>query len=544
MLNNNLFNSIFFNSTAKWNRMAHVFISDIANIGLKSVQIENPDQQPAQFYTDLISVTPFQEYTLSNYTQGNGNSSIQYRGYSLAASGVDDITSFYRAGQSYDFSLVSGSWNRNSFKFTVPSGVAYIRAFTTLSGQWIRADDFQFEIGEISPIEQDFIADLILPKRLVKAEIGFSEDNVPKFTGLIDSFTPDIKEDTVSVHAYDLADKVKDFMVTSELLADARSDELIAFLADACGIPESERILEVGEHISKYAWFPEASAWTYMNQIAEAEGGRVFFDESGKLNFWNRTTSSYQNRLPVYTFTLKDHIINSSYQVAKGKIKNRIVVKAKPKTLLDTTTIFYDTTAPVIEVGETKEFWCQFSHDQETTVPAINVEYPVIGVDIKGNTAQDGSGYEVISQLSITSSSLFAESFKLNIKNSYTEPVYLYHFELFGQPIVIEKEIDIIREDSVSQGLYDVQELQIENNFIDDEFYAASLAETKLATMKEPRNFLEIEVVGVPYLQVGDVVSVEESFDGIFGNYTIVKNSWQLDGDFVQKLTLEKKITL
>jgi hypothetical protein len=146
------------------------------------------------------------------------------------------------------------------------------------------------------------------------------------------------------------------------------------------------------------------------------------------------------------------------------------------------------------------------------------------------------------SYIEITSDSIFAESYKMNIKNNYSAPVYITQIVIEGQPIVIAKEIEVIKEDTDSQALYEVQELPIENNFIDEESFANSLAEIKLLTKKDARNFIEIEAIGAPHLQIGDVVSVESGFNKITYNYKIIKNQEQLDGDYIQTLTLERKL--
>jgi len=99
-----------------------------------------------------------------------------------------------------------------------------------------------------------------------------------------------------------------------------------------------------------------------------------------------------------------------------------------------------------------------------------------------------------------------------------------------------------VKEDANSQSLYDTQILAIENDLMDDETYANTLASQKLLEMKDPLDSISIECVGAPFLKVGDIVSVQRSFDGTFENFQIIKNRWQFDGDFMQTLELQKKV--
>jgi hypothetical protein len=492
---------------------------------------------------NFVSTTSTLKRIIRNFVETTATLKRTIRSYIASTSTLKRTIRSYIASTLTLIRDIQG-WTRVQVRLLVPSGLYYLRAILAASGVMAKFDDGQLEKAyDATEIDTDFIGDKLLPERLIQAQIGFNGSKVKKFTGFIDSIDPDIKNDTIKIHAYDMSEKLKNTKVSSELMMDMRADELIGALANYCGIDETKRSLEVGSHVVSYAWFNDASAWTYMNQIAEAEGGRVFFSEDGILTFWNRDHVAYQDTTPVYYFTIDKNIMNINYDISKSNIKNRISVKAYPKKLLDNT-IIYDEEELATEIlaGETKEFWCQFSHGNESSVPALNVLPPVIGVDIMANSESDGSGYNMSSYIEITSDSIFAESYKMNIKNNYSAPVYITQIVIEGQPIVIAKEIEVIEEDTDSQALYGVQELAIENNFIDEESFARSLAEIKLLVKKDARNFIEIEVIGAPHLQIGDVVSAEGGFDKIAYNYTIVKNQEQLDGDYIQTLTLERKL--
>ena len=433
-------------------------------------------------------------------------------------------------------------WTRINLTMSVPKDTYHLRTILSTSGTLAKFDDGQLEkSADITPIEEDFVGDLILPKRVIRAEVGFANYNIPKFTGLANKFVPSITSDTMQVYAYDMADRLKDVIIEDKYYENKRSDQLIQELASLAGIGVEQLTLETGTNTVEFAYFQEGSIWTYMNQVAEAEGGRVFFDETGRLNFWNRT--HYRDNSDIsYTFDFDNHIMDLDYEISKEKTKNRIYIKAYPKKKLTNVRIYNDTDVPSIQPGETQEFFCQFNYLQESSVPAFNVQLPVIGTDIIANTNEGGTGSNISSSVSISSYFIFRESMRINLRNENASTAYLTRFRIYGDPIVIARRIEIIEEDTNAQAIYDVQELQIENNLITDDTFAETLASQKLAELKDPRDFISITAIGVPYLQLGDIVRVQRSYNGEYENFHIVKNNWSFTDDFIQKLELEKKI--
>lgn len=522
---------------------------------LRDIQFYNPSHSAAYIFSDVVPIyetngydmapiTIPEQWNLSYYVTGSGIVSLNLKAYGLSASGANNITTGYLRGSAYQIMSISGSWTRLSTSLMVPSGTYHLRAILSASGNWARLDDGQIEQGlDITAIDNNFIGDLILPKRAVRSEVGFNNYNIPKFTGLINKFIPSIKEDTIHIYAYDMADRLKDVIVEDAYFENKRSDELIIELASIAGIGIEQLSLETGTNTVEFAYFQEGSVWTYMNQVAEAEGGRIFFDETGKLTFWNRTHYR-DNNDTAYTFSFSEHIMDLDYEISKQKVKNRIYIKAYPKKKLTDVKIYNDTSIPSVSPGDTQEFFCQYNYLQEDSVPALNVQLPIIGTDIRANTAEDGSGSNISSSITISSYFIFKESMRINLHNANASTAYLTRFRIYGDPIVIARRIEDVREDTDSQAIYDVQELQIENNLITTDEFAETLAIQKLAELKDPRDFIKIEAIGVPYLQLGDKVRVQRSFNGDYENFHIVKNAWSFSEDFTQTLELEKKVII
>ncbi len=558
---NKLNNSGFEFNKDSWNESlgtnASSFIDEYnPHYGIRDLQINNPDQNDALIFSNIIDVyttdgynkipiLSAEDWNLSFYATGSGIMSLNLMAYDLSASGSNDITTGYLSGSAYQISLeddASGVWNRFDTSLSVPSGTYYLRALLSISGCWARFDDGQVEKSlNVTDIENNFIGDLILPKRAIRSEIGFNNYNVPKFTGLTTKFIPNIAEDTIQIYAYDMADRLKDIIIVDKYYENKRTDELIVELASLANIEIESISLETGTNTVEFAYFQEGSVWTYMNQVAESEGGRIFFDETGKLIFWNR--NHYRNNTDIkYTFDFSNNIIDLSYEISKKKVKNYIKVQASPKKKLVNTKIYDDTTNSSIGSGETEEFFCQYNYKEETSIAALNVVVPTIGTDIIANTAENGSGSNISSDISISSYYIFRDSMRLNLHNANASTAYLTTFQIYGDPIVTARYIKEIKEDKNSEAIYDTQKLNIENNLITTDSFASDLATQKLAELKDSRDFIKIDAVGVPYLQLGDMVKVQRSFDGTYEKFIIIENSWSFQDDFTQTLTLEKKV--
>lgn len=247
------------------------------HFGIRDLQFYNPNNGPAYIFSNVIpvyetdgyNITPIlilQSWSSSFYTMGSGVVSLNLKAYNLSASGTWNITTGYLGGSANKITAVSGIWTRFNTTLMVPSGTYYLRVILSASGDWARFDDGQLEKQSYeTDINNDFIGDLILPKRAIRAEVGFANYNVPKFTGLANKFIPDISKDTVQLYAYDMADRLKDIIVEDKYFENKRTDELIIELASIAGMGIEQLSLETGTNTVEFAYFQEASVWTYMN---------------------------------------------------------------------------------------------------------------------------------------------------------------------------------------------------------------------------------------------------------------------------------------
>ena len=162
---------------------------------------------------------------------------------------------------------------------------------------------------------------------------------------------------------------------------------------------------------------------------------------------------------------------------------------------------------------------------------------------IEGNTESDGTGEDISKNLYIKNFYAFAKDVKFVVDNQSGKDGYITSISIRGDIARVTQAIQVEVQDDESVLTYGDQILQIENDYILNETYAQNLANDKLFNLKDPLTKVHMETVGIPYLQLGDIVTVPENFGLNTQNLFIKKKRWQLleDGDYVEYLDLQSK---
>lgn len=505
------------------------------------------------YYSDNYEAIGNQNYTFSVFGKSSGSGwALNIRAFS---NGYEQVGFATKA-----LSLASGTFSRQYITYQIPPTASAVRAEIGFAGS-TSVQPAVFDAAMIerasSPtdFDDDFIADYLVPKRPTKISIlmtdkpGGAGGEVPKFSGLIENIEPSLKKDTVNIHCYDYASELKDKNVATittgmQMYQNLSTDALIRQLGYMSGLLDADMSLESGNHLINFCWFQEGSVWYYMQQLAEAEGGRVFFDEDGILNFWNRSHLD-SDTTSRYTFTYDHDIVNLGYRIDKDEIKNHVIVKANPRVVQPNQPVWIMQGYKDMEAGASEDIWATVSDQLSRQLPCTGFDTPIASSALatsywRAYSNYDRTGTDQKANVSLTSIAKFANTVKMTFKNNAASKVYLTDLVLYGTPATITKEINIEKSDIESISRYGRQILQIENDLIDDLTYASGLCSQRLDELRNPLRILKAEVVGVPYLQIGDTVTIQKKRTGETDNLKIYRNRWQLlnDGDFIQNLEL------
>lgn len=392
--------------------------------------------------------------------------------------------------------------------------------------------------GRFTPSKGLTCGTALFPNRPVSLFIGFEvlgqHKTVTVFKGLSDQPKDDRMSRIATIHSYDYLKFLNQYPLETTVYTNKRSDEIIKDILDTIGFSSDQYDLDVGLNTIAFAWFTKGTkAGDAIREICEAEEAMFSQDEEGIMHFENRRKYNYA----PYTesqITITDDDIITWKEENSSNIINKVIVRAKPRAVVDQTEVWIDGVTEEILQGETKEIWARLEN------PCSSIVTPIMTTDYLANTAQDGSGSNVSANITV-SIDKFTDTAKLTIQNNYAGTVYITKLRLRGTPALITSEIEESYEDTVSVLKYSTQILEIENNFIDSSTFAKYLAEAIVTKYKDPRRVISIEIRGIPHLQLRDRITVYDRELLANKDYRIIKIQGILtEGGFRQTLTLRE----
>lgn len=376
--------------------------------------------------------------------------------------------------------------------------------------------DGYFTRGNNSPIDQ-----YLLPSRPVRVLAGFNGENIPQFVGLTEK-SPEVERTTglARLHAQDflsyLFSKPLDKAISYENI---RTDEALSELFQMFGLTPSQYVLDVGFNTINFLYFEkDTTLGDACRELMEAEMGSLYMDENGVIRFKNRLN---HNNSPVYYFN-NSNIVD--YKVSdEDTIINVVEIKSEVRAVQPTQAVLtIASPIPIMGTVDTEVFF-----DFED--PVVELE-PITGYT--ANAAEDGSGADLTGNISVVDTDLFSTSAKVTFANSSATPAYITNLIIYGKPATVIKKIALRVQDDDSVAAFDERPILIENNYIQDNSAANSVALSILNYYKNYSNTIEFEVKGTYALQLGDNIHV--GIDNIDQVYTITKITNTLDGKFRQ----------
>ena len=354
--------------------------------------------------------------------------------------------------------------------------------------------------------------------RPIRLYLGFADtEKIQVFVGLTEGQpVVDEKAKTVRFHCIDFLRKLQDTELNEEvILTNARTDEGISAVLQAGGLVTSQFSLDYGSVVIPFIYFPKGTKiGEALRLLTEAELGSTYMDENGVIRFENRT--NWATKSQSWQFTPSNTIDITNPDVSR--VKNLIEVFSNTRAVEDVQPVFFngsnglkftdDTVS--IGAGETKEAFINFQDETSTDLPVINIVTPSTGVrntsNYSANEKADGTGNDLTGDISLDSVSKFATAMKLTFTNNGTKTAIIDRLEVWAEPARIQNRIYVIEKDSASITEYEEQPVKIENNYIQDEAAATSIARLIIADRAEPDDERTLTVKGVPQLQVGDFV--------------------------------------
>lgn len=406
----------------------------------------------------------------------------------------------------------------------------------------------RFDPGNISSPIYGYIKPKIQVR--VSITIGTSGYYTKLFTGYTKTYTPNSRTKVCSIHCFDGAQDLIGKSVRRSLYTNYRIDQLVEqIITDPdVGMVAGEYNLEVSDFTVHGAWFKDKTAWSLLGELCIAERGRVFFDGEGTLRFWNRQHLRNLPALAAATLTRNEWIKNINYTISEQTIKNRIIVKAKPRAEAGTQVVWSNGDAEVLDPYADTLVGIPALESQQAFLeledPCVDWIQPLPNVDYIANTESDGSGTDVTDHVHISEWTPYDDAVWLSVRNDYDGLVYLTTFQIRANPVRVWKWVKSDYSDEVSIGYYGELKIELESDFIDSEELANGIATEELGRWKEAKSNFKIDMLGIPYMLCGDIISVETQ-PASYENYMIETLDWTLDNKgFNQKISLVEPISI
>lgn len=379
----------------------------------------------------------------------------------------------------------------------------------------------------------------ILPRRPFIINAGFNYGGVdnllPQFAG-ITTKTPrvDARNRTVDIQGSDYVDFFQNrYLDKSVMFTSQRTDVVIEDILQDQGLSTSQYDLDQGINIIPFGMFEQGTRLSdLIHQIVEAENGHFYQDEQGIFRFENRQHWSNFPYFDVQRVITTAQVIDAETP-ADDHIINVVEVKSKlwakqPLQILFRLALFNSIEVPA---NSSVDYFISFDS------PALSVTTPSNGgvnSYYLANDADDGSGTDSTSSITVTKETVFAQAVKYTFTNSSAVNLFITELVVSGRTAKVVSDIYYRAQDDSSITAYEERPLVVDNPYIQNQSWAESFGQMILSDFAQPENLQRITIRAIPELQLGDLLSWQGRYWRLFGKRTTIEPGV----GFVQELTL------
>jgi len=404
----------------------------------------------------------------------------------------------------------------------------------------------------------------------IKIVAGYDGQESTVFLGFTESMTPTMSDRMAQVRALDRGAKWRSIRSSLPPQVLQTTDALARALLLTAGFVEGvDFALDVGDVIVPYSVAPDVPLLPELQALAQAEGGRAFFDENGVFQFWSQSRTRRVMSTPIVELSTDDHLYEVGYSTSPTGLATRISMEWLTRDYTGTPEIIYDakvvfrippgyndlTTgkympgSPVVIRAAPMDLtrWERFVPAQFTSLNTLTA-----------NTARNGSGSSVGTSVgtaptqTVVAGTLlyYGISFgigyaEVTLQNSTLSDVYVTVLKLSGTP---QRSISPTRVTAIDPDAVEDIELVLQNPYTPDADIAADRAREELALRKDPLSRLDIPLAdGLPFLRAFDVLRVTDGSipdSAITVDGQVLRNSWAMspEAGYTQNLILGSSV--
>lgn len=364
--------------------------------------------------------------------------------------------------------------------------------------------------------------------RPVRVSLGFynsggSPEYLQVFQGVIINPQERWQDRTYTLDCLDRWAVLKRKRASTGLFENKRTDELIQEWLNASGLGYAAN-LEKSERLIRWAWLGDDSIAEDMIRLVEADGGLVYFDYAGTLQY--KTASWFaRNTASVETFTTaRFEALEPEWDF--DQVYDRVTVHVTPRYVAVASVLWSSDEVITLEPSGQRVIEAHFREPAYTVVTPGYNQIPASS-DWEALTAanqalENGSGGSL---LTVALSNVLAQSATVTLTNgSATQRMYVTKLQLRGQPVVAGKEI-LVNEPSSGSA---TQVLSLDNPYYQSRTQAEAVAKALQHRFRYPRQTVQLTGVPArPHLDVTDRVTVQETDTGISRDFFIARKQYR-----------------
>ena len=383
-------------------------------------------------------------------------------------------------------------------------------------------------LNSSSPIYADIQNNLMIGTE-VHALLGYNDPTngdeiLRRFTGfvtnpgLISSLQPE-----VTIQATGREYNLNTNRARTGLFSEQFPHQIMETLLTDAGIDPGDQLLDTGFHRIPWVWIEGENLMNQLQLIAEADGGFFYVDQSGNACFENNYHWMVDGDHTSSVITLDEGMYQRfSMAFEPQQLYNVIRVPYKPRRPGPKTTLFQLNELWVIPPSSTRIFEVKYKAAAVAIEPLVEGDH-YVAIDAAG---QRRSGALVVS---VTN---YGQSATVSVQNTNTVyQIELRQFRIDGIPLAGESTrfyevsaADSAIGDPTSGGLVKAFDVR-ENEFLQTREQAEGLGNMLIDRMKHPRvTFMLSGCPGIPYLEIGDRITVDCTPEGVNSRAAYVTN--------------------
>ena len=289
-------------------------------------------------------------------------------------------------------------------------------------------------------------------------------------------------------------------MKTNILTGQAINDIL-----DEVGWPTADRDIDTGQSTMARFWIDGINTLESLRIVERSESGFLRETADGKIRFEDRhrrmkaphiTSQATFSDGAAATLRYSDPV----QQDPLPFIFNGFETEIRRFTVGSLATLWTlpesGANSPLIAQGESRTFFAEYP-TPAAALDAIAVDAwttPVATTDFTANSASDGSGTDLTSDIAIAVTK-FATSMKIAVTNNGSVAAFLTLLKARGTPVTIDDPVKVTAEDATSQTKYGERTFPLVDHFIADTDEGQQWTDFNLAIYKSEIPVLRI---GVP----------------------------------------------